>query len=120
MLKKPEMKEKEYVWHENSVAAITVCNANAEIIYMNRKARLTFEKYGQDLTGRSLYECHGERSAGIIRQLLAEGGTNVYTIEKNGVKKLIHQSAWLNEEGRVGGLTEISVELPSEMPHFIR
>jgi len=114
------MKEKNEMWHRNSVAAITVCNANAEIIYMNSKARQTFKKYGDDLIGRSLYEYHSEHSAQIIRRLLSEGGTNVYSIEKNGIKKLIHQSAWLDDEGRVGGLTEISVELPAEMPHFIR
>ena len=55
----------------------------------------------------------------IIRRLLADGGTNVYTIEKNGVRKMIYQTAW-RVDGVVGGLAEISMEIPAEMPHYIR
>ena len=47
------------------------------------------------------------------------GGTNVYTIEKNGVRKMIYQTAW-RVDGVVGGLAEISMEIPAEMPHYIR
>lgn len=51
--------------------------------------------------------------------MLQTGGSNAYTIEKNGIKKMIYQTAWFNE-GIVGGLVEISMELPGEMPHYIR
>ena len=44
---------------------------------------------------------------------------NVYTIEKNGIKKLIYQSPWF-ENGEMKGLVELSLEIPFEMPHFIR
>ncbi|HAQ65041.1 MAG TPA: PAS sensor protein [Bacteroidales bacterium] len=104
----------------NSIAAITVCNEKAEIIYMNQKAQSVFAKYGDDLKGQSLFDCHNAHSASIIRKLLTEGGSNVYTIEKNGIRKLIHQSAWYTETGCIGGLTEISMEIPFDMPHFIR
>ena len=107
-------------WSRHSVAAITVCNKKGEIIYMNETSKRVFARYGEDLTGRSLYDCHNQQSADIITRLLSEGGSNVYTIEKNGIKKLIHQSSWLEEDGQIGGLTEISMELPSQMPHFIR
>ena len=82
------------------------------------KARATFAQHG-DLIGRNLFDCHGERSREIIRRLLADGGTNVYTIEKNGVRKMIYQTAW-RVDGVVGGLAEISMEIPAEMPHYIR
>ena len=55
----------------------------------------------------------------VKRSLLADGGTNVYTIEKNGVRKMIYQTAW-RVDGVVGGLAEISMEIPAEMPHYIR
>jgi hypothetical protein len=45
--------------------------------------------------------------------------TNVYTIEKNGVKKLIYQAPWY-EEGQYCGFLELSLEIPFEMPHFNR
>ena len=55
----------------------------------------------------------------IIRDLLRTGGQNVYTIEKEGVRKMIYQSAW-KEEGKVMGLREISIVLPEEIPHHVR
>ena len=51
--------------------------------------------------------------------MLASGGTNAYTIEKQGVLKMIYQTAW-KERGEVRGLVEISMEIPAEMPHYIR
>ena len=50
---------------------------------------------------------------------IADGGTNAYTIEKNGVRKMIYQTAW-RVDGIVGGLAEISMEIPADMPHYIR
>jgi hypothetical protein len=88
---------------------------------MNDKAAATFEKDGgRALVGTSLMACHNERSRAIIDGLLAEGGQNVYTIDKAGQKKLIFQSAWRDETGQVAGLVELSMVLPPEMPHFVR
>ena len=71
------------------------------------------------MRGRSLLPCHNERSRAIIRRLLDEGGRNVYTIEKRGVRKLIYQTVW-REKGEVRGLVELSLEIPETMPHYIR
>ena len=62
---------------------------------------------------------HNERSRAIIARLIAEGGRNVYTIEKRGVHKLIYQTAW-RRKGVIGGLVEFSLELPDKMPHYVR
>lgn len=105
-------------WAEETACAVTVCDTEGVILYMNEKARATFAKHG-DLIGTNLFGCHSERSRGIIRRLLAEGGTNAYTIEKEGVRKMIYQTAW-KAGGEVRGLVEISMELPAEMPHYIR
>jgi len=51
--------------------------------------------------------------------MLAAGEKNIYTIEKNGVKKLIYQSPWY-QNGKYAGFVELSLEIPFEMPHFIR
>ena len=85
---------------------------------MNEKARATFAKHG-DLIGQNLFGCHSERSREIIRRLLTTGGTNAYTIEKQGTRKMIYQTAW-KEGGEVHGLVEISMEIPGEMPHYVR
>lgn len=100
--------------------AVTITDIENKIVYMNDKAKKTFEKYGGDkLIGTDLLACHSPKSRDIINELLASNKTNVYTIEKNGVKKLIYQTPWL-ENGIVSGLIELSLELPSDMPHFKR
>jgi hypothetical protein len=35
------------------------------------------------------------------------------------LKKIIYQTPWVNENV-IGGLIEISFNIPDEMPHFIR
>lgn len=110
--------ENPYPWADGMDCAVTVCDTGGTLLYMNDKARTTFARHG-DMVGKNLFDCHGERSREIIRRLLADGGTNVYTIEKNGVRKMIYQTAW-RVDGVVGGLAEISMEIPAEMPHYIR
>lgn len=108
-----------YEWAEGMACAVTAADKDGVIRYMNRKARETYKKHG-NLIGKSLYDCHGERAAGIIRGLLASGGSNAYTIHKNGQKKMIYQTAYTGEDGSVAGLVEISMVIPEEMPHYVR
>jgi hypothetical protein len=105
-------------WAEGINCAITVCDADCKIIYMNALSRAIFAKHG-DLTGADLMDCHSERSRDIIKGLLATGGTNCYTISKEGKRKMIYQSAY-TENGNVAGLVEISMVIPEEMPHYVR
>ena len=99
--------------------AVTVTDAECNILYMNERARQTFASHG-DLIGSNLMDCHNPRSVEIIQRLLATGGSNCYTIEKAGVHKLIFQSAWRQSDGSVGGLMEISIVTPEDMPHYVR
>ena len=110
--------ENPFPWADGMNCAVTVCDTEGVILYMNEKARATYIRHG-NLIGSNLFGCHNERSREIIRRLLADGGTNVYTIEKNGVRKMIYQTAW-RVDGVVGGLAEISMEIPADMPHYIR
>ena len=71
------------------------------------------------MVGQNLLKCHSDKSQAKIRELLETGGTNSYTIEKNGVKKMIYQTAW-KQDGVVAGLVEISMVIPEEMPHYVR
>ena len=105
-------------WAKEMNCAVTVCDKNGVILYMNDKAKETFAKHG-DLIGKSLIPCHNENSRAIIADLIKTGGTNSYTIFKNGLKKMIYQTAW-KENGEVAGLVEISMVIPEEMPHYIR
>jgi methylmalonyl-CoA mutase cobalamin-binding subunit len=108
-------------WVENFPGAITICDANLIITYMNEKALSTWQSQGgRQLIGSSLLACHQNRSNEIIKKLLESGGTNVYTIQKNGVKKLIYQTAWQDSQGKVAGLAELSLVIPEDLPHFVR
>ena len=111
--------EKDFNWAEGMACAVTAADKDGVIRYMNRRAMETYRKHG-DLIGKSLYDCHGERAAGIIRRLLADGGTNAYTIEKGGVRKMIYQTATTDAEGRVTGIVEVSMVIPEELPHYVR
>jgi hypothetical protein len=107
-------------WKDGVDFAITVCDADGKITEMNGKAAATFSKSGgKELLGSSLLNCHPEPSKTKLKKMLAAPCTNAYTIEKNGVKKLIYQTSWL-KDGKPAGLVELSLEVPSEMPHFVR
>ena len=107
-------------WVQSFPGAVTVCDRDGRILMMNEKAQQTFANDGgAALVGRSLFDCHSDASNAKLRSMLASGETNVYTIEKKGVKKLIYQSPWY-ENGVCAGLVELSLEIPAEMPHFIR
>ena len=110
-------------WIKDAPLAVTVCDENGIITEMNGKAGKTFEKYGgSGLIGSSLLECHPEPSRTKLKNMLADPATppNAYTIEKNGVKKLIYQFSLKKDSGGPAGLAELSLEIPFDMPHFVR
>jgi hypothetical protein len=87
---------------------------------MNKKSCETFaDDGGINLIGTNLLDCHPEPSRSKVAELLQSAKSNVYTIEKNGAKKLIYQSPWY-VDGVYAGLVELSLPLPPEMPHFVR
>jgi len=108
-------------WLQNLDIAVTVCDKSGIIIEMNEKACRTFEKFGgKDLIGKNLLDCHPGESKNKLSELLINPRKNVYTIEKGAIKKMIYQIPWHDEFGNFGGLTEFSLEIPFEMPHFVR
>lgn len=107
-------------WMTGFSAAITVSDADGTIVYMNEKSIKTFEKYGgRDLIGQSLFDVHPEPARTKLQHLYQTRTSNSYTIEKNGVKKLIHQAPWYRD-GEFMGFVELSIEIPENMPHYMR
>ncbi|MDE5712457.1 MAG: PAS domain-containing protein [Muribaculaceae bacterium] len=105
-------------WAEETDYAVTICDINCRIIYMNRRSRETFASHG-DIIGKNLLDCHSPASIEKIKKMLSDGSSNVYTISKGGVKKLIFQSPW-KINGEIAGLVETSMILPPDMPHYDR
>jgi transcriptional regulator with PAS, ATPase and Fis domain len=107
-------------WVKEFPAAVTVCDEEGIILEMNDKSAKTFEKDGgRKLIGSNMLDCHPEPARTKTERLLAARKKNVYTIEKNGIKKLIYQSPWYRD-GNYAGFVELSLEIPFELPHFIR
>jgi transcriptional regulator with PAS, ATPase and Fis domain len=110
----------EHAWVKEIPAAITVCDPEGVILEMNDRAIKIFEKDGgAELVGQNVLDCHPEPAYSKLEILLASQKPNIYTIEKNGVKKLIYQGPWY-QEGQYAGLVELSFEIPNEMPHHVR
>jgi transcriptional regulator with PAS, ATPase and Fis domain len=114
------MKKPEYAWVKEFPGAVTVCDVNGIIIEMNDEAEKTFEgDGGRDLIGKNVLACHPEPAHTELAGLMKARRRNIYTTEKNGIKKLIYQTPWyLN--GEYAGFLELSLEVPMEMPHFVR
>jgi transcriptional regulator with PAS, ATPase and Fis domain len=110
----------EHDWVKGFPAAITVCDPQGIILAMNDKSAKTLEKDGgYKLIGANMLDCHPDPARVKTERLLAAREKNIYTIEKNGIKKLIYQTPWF-KEGVYAGFVELSLEIPFEMPHFIR
>ena len=107
-------------WQKNFPGAITLCDKDFIIIYMNEKAINTFkEDGGEKLIGKNLLECHNEKSKLEILKIRDSGEPKAYTIEKKGIKKLIYQAP-LFGNSEYSGMVELSLEIPFDMSHFKR
>jgi hypothetical protein len=114
------MKPAEHAWIKEFPAAVTVCDPDGVILEMNDKSAVTFaEDGGYALIGKNLFDCHPEPARSQLESMMQTRSKNVYTIEKNGIKKLIYQSPWYSD-GKYAGFVEISLEIPFEMSHFVR
>lgn len=104
--------------------AITVCDADGYVLDMNQHSA-DVNSHGKKIIGYNLMDCHPEPAKTKLKHLLEHQELNAYTIEKTQadgkkVKKLIYQTPWFKEGGEFGGLIEYSIEIPFEMPHFVR
>ncbi len=107
-------------WIEGVDVAVTVCDEAGIIVAMNEKAVRTFAADGgRALIGRDLLSCHPPAAREKLGGLFRARQANSYTIEKGGVRKLIHQAPWFRD-GVFAGLVEFSIPVPADLPHFVR
>jgi PAS domain-containing protein len=103
----------EHPWRYGDIpAAVTACDVQGTIVYMNPAAEaLMAKRGGASLIGKNLFDCHSPASNEIIRRLLREGSVNAYMVRKPGACRMVYQAPWHEGQGanrRVGGLVEIS------------
>lgn len=84
-----------------------------------KKQKKVFEKYG-NVIGKNLNDCHNEKSKKIIKEMFEKKFINAYTIEKKGVKKLIYQLPYYDDNNEFSGYIEMSFKIPHNMSHFKR
>ncbi|MCX6152641.1 MAG: diguanylate cyclase [Candidatus Kapabacteria bacterium] len=107
-------------WADGVDFAITICDSTGIITFMNDKSVDIFsDDGGRNLIGQNLLDCHPEPSRSHLDNMLKIPFRNVYTIEKNGKKKIIYQEP-IYIDARFVGIAELSMEIPFDMPHFIR
>lgn len=107
-------------YFEGADVAVTVCAKDGTILDMNQKSRKTFLRPGQsEILGNNVLDCHPEPARTMLADMLAHPRTNVYTVEKEGVKKLIFQTPWY-DEGEYAGFMELSMVLPEVIPNRVR
>ncbi len=107
-------------WVNGFPGAVTVCDEHGTMIWMNDKAAAGYrDAGGRALLGSNVLACHEGESRKKVAALFEERRTNVYTIQKGGIRKLIYQSPWYRD-GAFAGIVELSMEIPQEIPEFIR
>jgi transcriptional regulator with PAS, ATPase and Fis domain len=110
----------DHSWIKEFPAAITVCDSEGIIIAMNDASLEVFEEDGgEKVIGTNVLDCHPESARSKLERMMATQQANVYTIEKNGVRKLVYQTPWY-ENGQYAGFVEMILPIPDEMPHFVR
>lgn len=91
-------------------AAVVICDLQHQIIYTNPAAKLQYSKRG-DLTGKSLLDCHSEKSNEMIKKVVdwfSENTDNniIYTFHNEKQNKDVYMVALRNESGELIGYYE--------------
>ena len=93
-------------------AAVVICDLEHTIIYMNPVAIERYAKWGgKDLMGKSLLNCHNEKSREIIQKVIdwfkaSKDNNIVYTFFNQKENKDVYMVALRNEEGNLIGYYE--------------
>lgn len=107
-------------WQKEAPFSIVLCDKKGTVLEMNEKACATFAKWGgKKLIGKTLLDCHPKKARNKLKRMLKSQKLNVYTIEKNGIKKMIYQSPWY-KNGKYMGFIELSLPISTKIPHFMR
>ncbi len=114
------LKGRDVEWAEEFNGAITICDKQGIIVYMNQYSIRQFKKYGGDkLLGTNILDCHPEPSKSKLKKMLESPKENMYTTESEGVKKIILQTPWKKKD-EFYGIIEISFRLDKGLSNFIR
>ena len=111
---------KKNTWVKTFPGAIMATDKDGMITDMNDRCAETYKNSGgYDLLGTSALACHKGTSLKKIEALYRSQEVNVYSITKNGKKKLIYQAPYF-EDGVFEGMVELSLPIPDTIHHYNR
>ncbi|MCQ2505540.1 MAG: PAS domain-containing protein [Saccharofermentans sp.] len=93
-------------------SSVVICNLNHTIVYMNPAAIRRYDKRGGvNLIGRSLLNCHNDKSNDIILQVVAwfeesEDNNMIYTFHNEKENKDVYMVALRDEDRKLIGYYE--------------
>ncbi len=93
-------------------APIVICNLEHTIVYMNPVAVERYKKRGgADLVGRSILDCHNEKSGRIIKRVVewflkSKDNNIIYTFDNKKENKEIFMIALRDDDGNLIGYYE--------------
>ena len=93
-------------------AAVVLCNLDHQIIYMNPAAISNYEKWGGEaLLGKSLLDCHNEKSREMINKVVAwfqesRNHNRMYTFHNEKQNKDVYMIALRSQDGTLIGYYE--------------
>jgi PAS domain S-box-containing protein len=107
-------------WVEEFPGSITVCDREGIILEMNRRSVESLrEQGGQKLIGQNLMECHPELARSKLKRLMRRRQTNVYTVKKGRVRKIVLQTPWY-KKNKYRGFVEVSLPITGKIPNIVR
>jgi len=93
-------------------SAVVICDLNHIIVYMNKAASERYaNRGGIELTGKSLLECHGEKSVQTIEKVVnwfkeSKDNNIIYTFHNQKENKDVYMVALRSENGELIGYYE--------------
>lgn len=109
-------------WIKDFSVAVVICDRKGVLTYLNdAAAEMYAHAGGYALLGKSIMEgCHKQQASNDkMIEIMETRKPYTYSIERNGVKRLIHQMPHIiNDE--VVGIVEVAIIVPFDIPHFVR
>ncbi|NMC53677.1 MAG: hypothetical protein GYA48_08585 [Chloroflexi bacterium] len=109
----------DHAWIKELPVSITVSDADGTLIAMNDCSHKAYSSQGESLIGANMLGCHSQASREKLAAMMQNHATNIYTIEKNGVKKMVVHTPWY-VDGVYSGHVEFVFTLPETIPHCLR
>lgn len=107
-------------WVQQFPAAVTICDRDGVILYMNDGAVQLFRKSGgSQLIGTNVLDCHPKPARARLSHMLATRETDVFHVEENGTTRIVYDAPWY-VDGEYCGFVELSFEVPRDIRTFVR